>query len=105
MDKNFLRFLLLIAVTISINSCSKDDYVTCHCSSLSGEVNQPIIRMILEGSEMHIENAIYHYCGSLGPTSYFSSKCDKDIEKSSIRFKPSTGEWNNGNNLLICKSL
>ncbi len=47
--------------------------------------------MVLKKSQMQFQDHQYDYCGSLGPQSYFDSKCPVDIKDSSKIFAPSTG--------------
>jgi len=47
--------------------------------------------MILDGSNLKIDQTQYRYCGSLGPISYFNQECPPNIDRSEFVFEQKLG--------------
>ena len=88
-------------LVFSMTACSRHDYTTWHCSSDA----TPKLSMVLDGSQMRINQETFLFCGSLGPKSYFSRSCSAQTQDAPIRFTPSQGILEIQSVLYECKVL
>ncbi|BDW10720.1 hypothetical protein PSHI8_08020 [Polynucleobacter sp. SHI8] len=86
---NYIKITCLVIALITLWGCDRRDYVTWKCQPSSP--TEKHFTMILEGSNLKIDQNQYSYCGSLGPVSYFNQECPPIIDRSEFVFEQKLG--------------
>ena len=91
-----VRQIILLVFALGLSACGRETYTTWSCIDEAGSKST----MILKQAQMQFQNSQYHYCGSLGPLSYFDLKCPSQIQGSSQIFTPDSGKLISSGNAL-----
>lgn len=96
-----VRQIILLVFALGLSACGRETYTTWSCIDEAGSKST----MILKQAQMQFQNSQYHYCGSLGPLSYFDLKCPSQIQGSSQIFTPDSGKLISSGKELKCNAL
>ncbi len=86
---NYIKITTFLIIFVALAGCDRRDYVTWKCQPSS--INEKSFTMILDGSNLKIDQNQYRFCGSLGPISYFSQECPSNIIQSEFIFEQKLG--------------
>ncbi len=86
---NYIKITCFLICIIALFGCVRKDYVTWQCQMSSS--SEKSFLMILDGSNLKIDQTQYRYCGSLGPISYFNQECPPMIDQSEFVFEQKLG--------------
>jgi hypothetical protein len=86
---NYIKITCFLISLIALSGCDRKDYVTWKCQMSSS--SEKSFSMILDGSNLKIDQTQYRYCGSLGPISYFNQECPPMIDQSELVFEQKLG--------------
>ena len=85
----YIKITCFVIALTTLTGCDRRDYVTWKCQPSSS--TEKHFTMILEGSNLKIDQNQYRYCGSLGPISYFHQECPPIINQSKFVFEQKLG--------------